>query len=317
MTQMPLQRPMCPAPNKNKEMKSRFRSLVSPIIFAYAVFGTSGLLQAQQASVQVYVSYAENERPPIYFPDPWLGSARTIFLGYPGTFWDTGGILIYNTGSANVVLSRGVRIDGFANGAVFQLWDALIPASGVTIPPGYRLILAQTGAQVAGGGFSNQPCIAGVTPGATCYSNFDPSDTPVVSPPSLAKPVVHLTLNGIAQNLTDSAQVLNTNGMDYGDDLVINEGVQWRLIGTTGPSWPAGTGVPPPPAKPFDVTTYHYDAQRTGFNNQETVLTPSAVGSSAFMKLNTVAFTGHVDAQPLVISAKTWGCVGLRIRIPA
>jgi hypothetical protein len=65
------------------------------------------LLQSVQAlaGVSVYVSYAENERTPTYFPDPWLGSPKTTFLGYPGPSWDTGGILILNTGTTNVVLS--------------------------------------------------------------------------------------------------------------------------------------------------------------------------------------------------------------------
>jgi hypothetical protein len=91
-----------------------------------------------QASVQVYVSYAENERPPIFFPDPWYGSPNTQFLGYPGTAWDTGGILIVNTGTSNIVLGQGVTVDGFQDGHVYKLWDSLIPAQGLTIPPATR-----------------------------------------------------------------------------------------------------------------------------------------------------------------------------------
>jgi hypothetical protein len=63
-------------------------------------------------------------------------------------------------------------------------------------------------------------------------------------------------------------------------------------------------------AHAFDITTYHYDAQRTGLNNSETVLTQSAVASSAFHKLQTVSLPTEVDAQPLVVSAATmasWG----------
>jgi hypothetical protein len=63
-------------------------------------------------------------------------------------------------------------------------------------------------------------------------------------------------------------------------------------------------------AQAFDITTYHYDAQRTGLNNSETTLTQASVASSAFHRLQAVALPTQVDAQPLVISAATlasWG----------
>jgi len=65
-----------------------------------------------------------------------------------------------------------------------------------------------------------------------------------------------------------------------------------------------------------DVTTYHYDAGRTGYNATETLLTPATVGSSAFTRITTTAFTGHVDAQPLLVSAKTWAQWGYATRFP-
>jgi hypothetical protein len=261
-------------------------------------------------AVQIYVAYAENERIPVNFPDPWLGSPNTIFLGYPGLAWDGGGILINNNGTTNLVLSPGAKVGGFADGSSYQLWDSFIPASGLTIPPGYRAILAQTGALNASNVYASTPCIVNVTPGALCFSNFDTSDTPVGSPQSSALPVITLTLNGVTQTFTDTAQVLNTGGFDYGTELLVNESENWRLVGTTGPSVPAGTGVPPAAVPAFDVTTYHYDAQRTGVNTHEAALTPHAVGSSAFTKLSTVSFNGHVDAQALVISASTWASWG-------
>ncbi len=49
------------------------------------------------------------------------------------------------------------------------------------------------------------------------------------------------------------------------------------------------------------VTAYHYDNYRTGWNSQETVLTPATVTSSSFGLLNTVALDDQVDAQPLVV----------------
>ncbi len=49
------------------------------------------------------------------------------------------------------------------------------------------------------------------------------------------------------------------------------------------------------------VTTYHYDNNRTGWNQNESVLTPASVGSPSFGLLQTVALDDQVDAQPLVV----------------
>ena len=50
-----------------------------------------------------------------------------------------------------------------------------------------------------------------------------------------------------------------------------------------------------------NVTTYHNDSQRTGWNAAETQLTPSVVASS-FGHLATVALDDQVDTQPLVVA---------------
>jgi hypothetical protein len=269
--------------------------------------------QSAHAAVAVYVAYAENERSPVYFPDPWLGSPKTTFLGYPGPSWDTGAVLILNTGTTNVVLSQGAKVDGFADGSSYQLWDGMIPAAGLTIAPGQQVILAQTGALATTNPnppYSPNPCVRSAS--SLCFSNFDTSDTPLNHPMVTAQPVIHLTLNGVTQTFTDTAQVLNTGGFDYGDDFSLNESEQWRLVGTTGPTNPAGTGVPAI-VTPFNVTTHHDDAQRTGLNNVESILTPARVASGAFTKINTVSLAGHPDAQPLVVSAATlasWGYAG-------
>lgn len=47
------------------------------------------------------------------------------------------------------------------------------------------------------------------------------------------------------------------------------------------------------------VTTYHYDNYRTGWNKNETTLTPNNVNSGSFGLLHSVALDDQVDAQPL------------------
>jgi hypothetical protein len=54
---------------------------------------------------------------------------------------------------------------------------------------------------------------------------------------------------------------------------------------------------------PIDVTTYHYDNNRTGWNPSETDLTPASVASSKFGLLATLNVDGNVFAQPLVVTS--------------
>jgi hypothetical protein len=60
--------------------------------------------------------------------------------------------------------------------------------------------------------------------------------------------------------------------------------------------------VPPAAGAGIDVTTYHYDAYRTGWNPNETVLTPATVKSAKFGLLATIPVEGSVLAQPLLVS---------------
>ena len=52
-----------------------------------------------------------------------------------------------------------------------------------------------------------------------------------------------------------------------------------------------------------DVLTWHNDAQRTGQNVTESILTPAKVNSTSFGLLRNVVVDGKVDAQPLYVSA--------------
>ena len=58
--------------------------------------------------------------------------------------------------------------------------------------------------------------------------------------------------------------------------------------------------APPAVAQQRVVATYHYDNQRTGWNQSETTLTPANVAAS-FGVLAQVMLDGPVDAQPLVV----------------
>ena len=53
---------------------------------------------------------------------------------------------------------------------------------------------------------------------------------------------------------------------------------------------------------PIDVATYHYDNNRSGWNQSETDLTPASVVSPNFGLLTTLNVDGNVFAQPLLVS---------------
>ena len=234
-------------------------------------------------NVQIYVSYAESQTPAFFFPNPWYGSPNTQFLGHPGSAYNTGGILIANTGATNVVLTRGAWVDGFRNGKVYKLWDNFIPAQGRTIRPGSTLILAQT-----------TTCTRG---GALTCSDFDTSDTTVGKVVTTNSPVIHLTLNGVPQSFTDTGQILNTGGVDIGAKLMRNESMQWRLVGTTSPLFPGGSGVLPGP-----VSTSRNDISRTGLASSETTLNPNNVNPMTFGKLFAYPVDGPIiTGQPLFV----------------
>jgi len=51
----------------------------------------------------------------------------------------------------------------------------------------------------------------------------------------------------------------------------------------------------------ISVTTYHYDNYRTGWNPNESTLTPANVNAASFGLLQTITLDDQVDAQPLLV----------------
>ncbi len=71
----------------------------------------------------------------------------------------------------------------------------------------------------------------------------------------------------------------------------------------TAPLPAAAAGVSRPYSGPKrDVLTYHYDNNRTGWNQTETDLTQASVASAKFGLLKTLPVDGNVFAQPLLVS---------------
>ena len=53
------------------------------------------------------------------------------------------------------------------------------------------------------------------------------------------------------------------------------------------------------------MLNYHYDNNRTGWNQAETDLTPASVASSNFGLLEKLEVDGNVFAQPMLVTAYT------------
>lgn len=64
-------------------------------------------------------------------------------------------------------------------------------------------------------------------------------------------------------------------------------------------------------AESVSVTTHHYDNLRTGWNSNETALTPTAVSGGSFQALHFVTLDDQVDAQPLLVPSQTISGQGL------
>jgi hypothetical protein len=177
----------------------------------HEVVQATGTAVAPPGPFTVSLAYYDDEHPNALLPNPWNGSPNTTFWG--GTtdgLFDTGAILIRNTGLKPIVIGPGLSVDHFASGAVYQLWDSFI-GSGFTLMPGQSVIAAQTAGR-----------------------DFDTSDTPIVNDPSQRNtsiPLIHITVNGKAYVYQDVAQVLNAGGFDPGQSEGVSESAPWQLVG--------------------------------------------------------------------------------------
>jgi outer membrane protein assembly factor BamB len=92
-----------------------------------------------------------------------------------------------------------------------------------------------------------------------------------------------------------------------------------KIVGLalTGPFllWSLSVALAIEPQFPTNVTTYHYDNQRTGWNSNERILTPANVGSSTFGLLHSVFLDDpydQVDAQPMIVANQLIRHKGIR-----
>jgi hypothetical protein len=179
----------------------------------------------------IYLGYADTYRPTgTGLPSIWKGSPGVIFVGCgvnanedgpaiantcpqefngpAGDSYDGGAIRIDNTMLTTALVVTGpasVSIGNCPNGspALYTPW----PGLKQTIPPGGTLILTQTG-------LTGDPCGQNLSGNY----NFDTSESSGNSNciPSGAIPEIKLTIGGTPTTILDTAQLLNTKGIDLG-----------------------------------------------------------------------------------------------------
>ena len=154
------------------------------------------------AQVFVYTGYYDTHHPvnPKPKPDPWRGSANTVFVGQqdnqsgdpPAGAWDSSCLRIDNL-TANA-LSVTVTVDIGTHH--YALWGT------PSIPAGNHLVLAQTAFENFDGSDTNPAGCYGCDP-AQCIPLYNSTI-----------PVVHVTVGGVTTDYFDSGQILNTHGVD-------------------------------------------------------------------------------------------------------
>jgi len=209
------------------------------VVFAFVLLPLVVPIQADAdpLPIDVYVGYADSLRVSPFFPDPWLGSPNTLFLGAAtadNPHFDAGAVRIDNKSGAPLTITDLI-FDLHGPGHPFHDINFHAP---FTIPTGtvanpYHAVLTQAGP----------------------VENFDTSDDPIVpcctpvAPGTTPFPKLFITIGGITQEYDDTAHTLDTGGFDLAQSAPFpgaNESLQWRLIGTCGVDCPGGQPIPEP-----------------------------------------------------------------------
>lgn len=166
------------------------------LVVGMVAAGAVPAVGATTPPLRVYLGYADGLRgSSADFPSPWSDDDNVTFVGgsESGSF-DAGALRIDNSGPSPVALdSLTVEIGDTSFNTSGELWSSLVVPAKSGGEPGH-LILTQT-------------------------SDYD-FDTSDVGPPgdcdspNAVIPLVQITIAGVTTNLMDSAQVLNTGGVD-------------------------------------------------------------------------------------------------------
>jgi RHS repeat-associated protein len=207
---------------------------------------------ADTSPLSLYVGYADGTRPAgTVFPFPWNGSQGVTYVGDSAST-DTGALRFDNNSSQPITLDK-VTVD--LGTTHLDIWEPPFVTSPIVVQPQGITILAQTDSST---------------------QNFDTSDMPITCTPTGIIPQVHVTVGGVTTSYADTAQVLNTGGIDPGTCTGSNESAPWTRIGGTG----AAVDVPLPAVGTLALTPSSAKADSLGSSETLNVVARDASGNA-------------------------------------
>jgi hypothetical protein len=198
-----------------------------------------GATAAKADTFSVYTGYADNLRPSGFFPTPWIGAPGVVSESSGAQSFDSGAILIVNTGSTALNISN-FTVSNFNDGTVYNFWSALpiaVGGSGIfTQTTSYNFDSSDNS-----GNFGPTNGIFPLDPGSNGIGGCSSSGASCTH-----APLVAFTDNSTAYSFSDTGHILDTGNYDfvnYSPDG--NESIKWNLIGSAADR--NGTsGVPEP-----------------------------------------------------------------------
>jgi hypothetical protein len=232
--------------------------------------------------IDVYVGYVNGLRAAGFFPSPWSGDPGVVFVGAAPPY-DAGAIRVDNVTGTQMTVDVRIKFPwdtsgvlGAGPGAPVDLWGTR------TLTAGQRLIVTET-----------------------AHDNFDTSDVTALAPVGSTLPdgsmsgaaEIDVILNGTTTlKFFDTGHVLNTGGFDYA--VIGNESLQWRRVGTSGLTDPAGNGQPTITCQ-ADTTLSCITATGAPVSYSARVSSPSSATVTVKLKEGTIV----LDTQSLLAPA--------------
>ena len=214
------------------------RASMAAIAIASAAVGFD-VTSANADAFSVYTGYADSLRPSGFFPGPWIGDPNIVSNSSGAQTFDSGAILIVNTGTTALNISN-FSVSNFNDGTVYNFFAPL------SIPVGDSGIFTQTSSynfdssdnsgngSPPGGIYPTNPDTNGSNGIGGCSSSAAAQSSAGISGYCGSRaPLVSFMDNSTAYSLSDTGHILDTGNYDFiNGSLDGNESINWNLIGS-------------------------------------------------------------------------------------
>ena len=197
--------------------------------------------------------------------------------------------------------TASITVAGTANGMARSTTVALTVTAPAAAAPDFTLTASPAAATIVPSGTGAQVSLL-----AAAVHGFSSTVLVNVSglPPGVAATPSSVNLTpGVAQTVSLAADA----SAAAGPANITFTGFSNSTSHTAPLVLTVGVAAVPSPSTAPDVTTYHYDNTREGWNRAETVLTPENVNPQRFGLLGVYPVDGKVDAAPLYVGGLKLG----------